>query len=188
VDTDPGLAADAAVKGFIRGVGADPGRLRDLTSGRCEHPPTPANASVRVKNLTYTINNDTLSCFFTDTTTTVGAVSSSAYAGGPVISADIFDSPRFMLVPVLEVEPSSGGSTTYQIVGFRPAFLTDQPNSATQSSNASASNGLTIDPTGQGALESVQVVFINANALPPIDVAETTAYAGDGLRVIRLVD
>ena len=28
--------------------------------------------------------------------------------------------------PVLDVEPTSGGSTRYSIVDFRPAFLTDE--------------------------------------------------------------
>jgi len=91
-----------------------------------------------------------------------------------------------MLMPILAVQPAKGSSTLYQIVGFRPAFLTDQPNSATRSTPPNPGNGLTLN--NQGKIASVQVIFVNSNALPPMDTAVTTDYAGSGPRVIRLID
>lgn len=183
IATDPGMAAQAAQAGFIEGVGSTRGRLANVQTGTgCAESGVPATTVLSG----YVINNDTLSCFLTDDTTNLGTISSSGYAGDPVLSAAIFNSPRFMLIPILQVQPTSGGSRTYQIIGFRPAFLTNQPNSATRASPVSGDNGLTLDRHGD--IESVQVRFINGNALPPMDAAGTTDYAGSGPRVIRLVD
>ena len=184
VDTKPGMVANAARAGFIDGIGVHPGLLthREVGTG-CAASGIPATTTLPGGPV---INNDTLSCFFTDDTTNVGTISSSAYAGDPVLSPAIFMSPRFVMVPLLGRQPANGGSAKYQIVGFRPAFITYQLNSATRSSPALAGNGLTLDRKGD--LESLQVVFINASALPPMSSAGTTPYSGSGLRVLRLVD
>lgn len=183
IATDPGMAAQAAQAGFIEGVGSTKGRLGNVQAGTgCAESGVPATTVLEG----FVINNDTLSCFLTDDGVNLGTVNSADYAGDPVFSPAIYHSPRFMLIPVLAVQPTSGASRTYQIVGFRPAFLTGQPNSATRTTAANAGNGLTLDRHGE--IESVQVVFINGNALPPMDAAGTTDYAGSGPRVIRLVD
>lgn len=184
VDTKPGMVANAARAGLIDGIGARPGLLthREAGSG-CAPSGIPATTTVTGGIV---INNDTLSCFLTDDTSNIGMISSSAYAGNPVLSPVIFNSPRFVMVPLLGRQPTSGGSVKYQIVGFRPAFITNQLNSATRSSPSLTGNGLTLDTRGD--LASMQVVFINAAALPPMRSAVTTPYAGSGPRVLRLVD
>lgn len=183
IATDPGMAAQAAQAGFIEGVGSTKGRLGNVATGTgCADSGAPATTVLEG----FVINNDSLSCFLTSDDVNLGTINSADYAGDPVFSPAIYHSPRFMLIPVLAVQPTSGASRSYQIVGFRPAFLTGQPNSATRSTPPNPGNGLTLDRHGE--IESVQVVFINGNALPPMDAAGTTDYAGSGPRVIRLVD
>lgn len=183
ISTDPGMAAQAAQAGFIEGVGATKGRLGNVQAGTgCAESGVPATTVLEG----FVINNDSLSCFLTSDDVNLGTVSSADYAGDPVFSPAIYHSPRFMLIPVLQVQPTSGSSRNYQVVGFRPAFLTGQSNSATRTTPPNAGNGLTLDQHGE--IESVQVVFINGNALPTMDAVATTDYAGSGPRVIRLVD
>jgi len=182
VDTKPGMVANAAQAGFLTGLSGTPGRLSHRTgSSTCATPgsdnPTTVSGIL--------INNDTLSCYLTDDTTNIGTISSADYDGAPVLSPEIYNSPRFLIVPVLGRQPTNGGSNKYQIVGFRPAFVTNQANSATRTSPPLAGNGLTLD---KGSIESVQVVFINAKALSPLDSGDVTEYAGTGPRVLRLVD
>jgi hypothetical protein len=184
VETRTGMVADAAHAGFVEGVASMKGRLENVEPGTgCAVDGMPRTDVVDG----HAINNDTLSCFFIDDTVNVGMVNNAAYSlTGPVISAGIFSSPRFLMIPVLGVEPSSGGSNKYQIVGFRPAFLTDQTNSAVRSTPPTDSNGLTTDSHDE--VESVQVVFLNSAALPPMEATDTTIYAGSGPKVVRLVD
>ncbi|GAB2753536.1 hypothetical protein GCM10027020_01910 [Nocardioides salsibiostraticola] len=186
-DTKPGMVANAAHAGLVSGVsgtsGFQAGRLANTEPGTgCADSGAPATSTVSG----VLVNNDTLTCFLTDGSTNVGMISSAGYAGGPVLSTKIFASPRFMMVPVLGRQPANGGSAKYQIVGLRPAFLTDQPNSATKTTTALAGNGLTLDKKGE--IESVQIVFLNAAALPAMESADVTPYSGSGPRVLRLVD
>ena len=178
VGTDPGMSAQAAQAGFIEGVKGVPGRLarNDGASG-CGNPPRNIGGIL--------VNNDTLSCFFTDSSTTVSQVSGPAYSlPGPALSAKIYESPRFALVPVLGEQPGTGNKS-YKIVTFRPAFITDQVDSATKATPPTSANGLTVN----GTLQSVQVIFLNAAALPTIEGSgQTTTYGGSGPKVLQLVD
>ena len=116
------------------------------------------------------INNDLLTCFFTNPNTNIADVISATYAGPPLISSDIYDSPRFGYVPVLKVQPANGGSKKYQIIDFRACFITDQaPSFVKGDGPGSASNGVTTDNNG---VASVQVIFLNGNALPIPPVEE----------------
>ncbi len=66
-----------------------------------------------------------------NTTTNVGQITGSTYTlPGPVLDQKIWSSPRMVFVPVLGIEPSSGGSNKYQIIDFRPGFITDQTETA----------------------------------------------------------
>jgi hypothetical protein len=133
-----------------------------------------------------TINNDTLTCFFTNSTVHVGDIDNSTYAGPAVISSDIYNSPRFGYVPVLLVQPSSGGSTDYQIIEFRPCFITDQPGSAMKGDPPTATNGLITDNNG---VTSLEVIFINVKALPPPPTTNgTMPWQGAGAKILQLVN
>ncbi len=187
VDTRTGMIANSAHAGLIAGVsgnqGFQAGRLANVSAGTgCAESGLPSTTVVSGVQ----VNNDTLTCFLTDGTTNVGSISSANYAGGPVLSPKIYSSPRFMMIPVLGRQPGNGGSAKYQIVALRPAFLTDQPNSATRTTTALASNGLTLDHRGE--IESVQIVFLNAAALPTMESTNVTPYTGSGPRVLRLID
>lgn len=192
-DTKTGnVVANAAYEGFVTGVsGYADGLLTDVDPGTgCPNNGQPdAQPLVRTLN-GYEINNDTLSCFLTSTTTTVGDVNSASYAlDGPALSPAIYSSPRFLYVPVLGTVPSNGGSQSYQIIDFRPAFLTDQPSSANRASAPTEGNGLTMTSNNKSLL-SLQVVMINPKALPPQppDASAYTEYTGSGPKGLRLVD
>ncbi|MGN6780416.1 MAG: hypothetical protein ACTHJH_02835, partial [Marmoricola sp.] len=191
VDTKTGnVAADAAYKGLITGVGSDRGRLQNVAAGTgCGADGKPATTVLKG----VTINNDTLSCFLTNGSTTLGDVTASGYTGPRVFSPAIFNSPRFVFVPVLGMTPTVGGSNLYQIVGFRAGFITSQAASATQGTPLDSCtnldcNGLTLSSNGN-SLNSVQIVFINDAALPPLpDLPDVATYSGSGQRVFRLID
>jgi hypothetical protein len=126
---------------------------------------------------TYSINNDTLACFITNNTTRIKDFANGSYSGPPVLSPDIYCSPRFFWVPIVPTQPANGQSLTYPIQQFRPAFITYQnlkgdledthlngpdpdPN------NPLNKNGLAAPPNNGGKLQSVSIIFFNANALP----------------------
>ncbi|MGH3470737.1 MAG: pilus assembly protein TadG-related protein, partial [Nocardioidaceae bacterium] len=189
LDTKTGLPANAATGGFITGIGSYQGLLTHVGSGTgCPNNGQPNNLPNTTTFGNYTINNDTLSCFFTDTTTNIGAIDSPTYTlSGPVLDQAIYNSPRFIWVPVFGTQPANGGSKKYQIVDFRPGFITDQVNSATQQTPLPPGdpNGV----TGSGTVDSVEVDFINSQALPtPPNGGPTTPYTGTGPKVLRLVN
>ncbi|WP_210502484.1 TadE/TadG family type IV pilus assembly protein [Nocardioides xinjiangensis] len=178
--TDTGLPANALEEGMI--TGSDPtGRLRKPATSPCTRP----NVTVS----SYSLNDDVLSCFFTNPTIRVGDVTKSTYTGEPVISPAIFDSPRFVWVPIIN-EPPSGSSKNVSIQGFKPGFITDQPASGTRGGHGTTTgvpNGLTLSGT---KVREVRIWFIHPNALPSSSTAEghEVAYRGTGAKVIVLVD
>ncbi|MBA2456642.1 MAG: pilus assembly protein [Nocardioidaceae bacterium] len=132
-----------------------------------------------------TVNNDVLSCFLTDGYSLGDVGQSGAPAG--VISASVFDSPRFFWVPVLGagVNPANGD---YAIKSFRPVFITDESDFASHlASDASTRNGIVAN---NSQLSLVQVYAFSADALPATADAtgSTLPYLGAGPRVVRLVE
>lgn len=187
VDTKTGLDLKAAQEGFLDGVASAPGRLTDVSAGTgCASNGMPLTTVLYGR----TLNNDTLSCFLNQDGISIGDIAQSSYPfDHPVLSAAIYSSPRFALVPVLAVQPTNGGSNHYQIVDIRPAFITDQPLSATRGALPSATNGLTFATAPAGKLASIQVIFLNAGALPPPPTTDgVTPYVGTGVKVLRLVN
>ncbi|UDY22638.1 TadE/TadG family type IV pilus assembly protein [Nocardioides sp. Kera G14] len=197
VDTKTGLDLDAAQAGFLDGVAGRPGRLHDIEDGGCAADGVPSSTlSLRTASGTAitqpsAVNNDTLSCFLTDSTTTVGDIASGAYDGGPVLSQKIYQSARFALVPVLGMQPDSGGSKLYTVIDLRPAFITDESMAATSSYTlpTSSHNGVTLSDTGQHGIASVQIIFFSSDALPPPpDGVGLEAWFGSGAKRVVLVD
>ncbi len=199
VDTDTGLPANAATAGLIEGVTGTvtkPGRLDKDTTPGCGPGGSSDRFDTGIKKsgaINYTINNDILTCFFTDNAVTVSDITQKNYAGPVVISADIYESPRFFWQPILSVNPA-GGSEFYSIIGFRPAFVTDQPPTASKSNNTvcatavapcATNNGLRIENNG---VTTIKVIFFNENALPGSVRGPTIEYLGTGPKAVRLVN
>jgi len=188
VDTDTGMSSSVATGGFIgkgsSAVGGNQYLLKpDNGATKCANGGTSEATTVV---LGQSINNDTLTCFFLSSTTHVADVDSSTYSGGPLISDAIYSSPRFAYVPVLKVQPANGGSNKYQIIDFRACFITDQPGSAVKGDAPSATNGIITDNNG---VSSVEVVFLNPNALPNPPVKNGTInYIGSGPKIPLLVN
>ncbi|MFZ2503789.1 MAG: pilus assembly protein TadG-related protein [Nocardioides sp.] len=179
VDTDTGLPAEATEAGLLTGQGIGvPARLEKPTSPGCGSSFT-VNFGGGVGS--HTLNNDRLSCFVDAGATT--SYQTAGYTGPPVISADIFNSPRFSWFPVFGRETSSGGSAKYQIVDFRPGFITGE-------TSGDWYNGLYLPSQGgKKTLRAVKVIFFNVNALPAsISDGEVTDYLGVGTKIIRLVE
>lgn len=198
VPTKPGLDLDAAQMGFLDGADGQnklstvDGRLTNVgPQTGCAADGTPATtSSLSGYGLSRPINNDNLACFLTDSTVNVGDISASTYTlGHPVLSQAIYNSPRFAIVPVLGVQPSNGSSDDYQIIDIRPAFITDQPMTATKlNQQVSSTNGISLSSTGQHDIESMQVIFFNKAALPDMPGGgDITTYSGSGPKILRLV-
>jgi len=198
VDTDTGLPASATTSGLVTGVAGEPGRLVghptatgcNPTGGSSDRAMTFGNGA---NANTYQVNNDTLSCFLDNGTTSLQDITSSSYCPGanntcPVFDEAIFESPRFFFVPVLSVTPVSGGSDRYSIVDFRPAFITDETVTTATikgTHTASSDNGLTQDGDD---IRSVKVIFFSIKALPNSTNGQVTTYLGVGPKIIRLID
>jgi len=200
-DTDTGLPALATTSGLVSGLTVSgtytPGRLAghpthtgcDPTGGSSDRTITFGNGN---NAPSYTINNDTLSCFLTSGTTSLQEIASASYCSSApscaVLDESIFESPRFFFVPVLRVTPVSGGSNKYSIIDFRPAFITDETTTLTTikgTHTASSENGLYQDGN---EIRTVKVVFINIKALPDSTNGQVTTYLGVGPKIIRMID
>lgn len=180
VDTDTGLPASDTEAGLLTGQGiSEPARLAKPTNPDCGRPDQTIDFGGSIGSRSF--NNDTLDCFVADGATT--SYQTPGYAGPAVVSGDVFASPRFFWVPVFGAAASPGGSQRWQIVDFRPAFITgpDGPDEY---------NGLGFkDQGGAKSLRSVKVVFFNPNALPEsMSGGPVMDYLGVGTKVIVLTD
>ncbi len=201
VDTDTGLPATAATAGLVTGAGGYTGRLNEPTTDSrtgasgatvgCDPTGTTDERTISLQgNSQYNINNDVLTCFFTQDMAaqgvTVNAISQPTYAG-PTLSSEIYESPRFFWQPVLKVQPTDGGSQHYSIVDFRGAFLTDQALTATKDNPLVGlpDNGVTIQ---NNQVRTIRVVFIAKTALPAPNEGPTIDYLGIGPKSVQLVD
>lgn len=180
VDTDTGLTAEVTTQGLITGTATgNPGRLvRGTTTGVSGRQCAPGHASSTRSMLGYSLNDDVLSCFMADPSVALSAIATpSALPAALKHSLDpaIYDSPRFVYVPVISVTPSSGGSEHYAITDMRPGFITSEWNTSAYSSQtfidpstgtisgSTTNNGLTI-PSNK--VTTMQVFLFNKDALP----------------------
>lgn len=194
VNAQPGFPQQAATQGLVTGVGsADRSLLKETDPETfCPGDYPTGTTHVATAPTGDLINNDVLTCFFENGTVTVADVSSQSYNGGAVISQAIYDSPRFVLVPVLGKGPDNQ-NLNYEIVDFRPGFITDQPGTATRATGApSSNNGLVWAASGNTSrLMAVQIVFLNPDSLyePPIDPdGKYIPYVGSGKKSLLLVN
>jgi len=178
-----GMNTDTVTDGMITGVAGQPGRLA-TGSSICNKAGTTAPTT----RLGVATNDDVLSCFL-PAGVTVGQVSGSTISPAATgsISEEIFDSPRFMVVPVVDypLNPQNG---YYPVVTMQPVFITDEPPaSANGASYASASNGITIN---NNKVVELTVVAIHKDALPEVVNydGEVVPYYGSGPKILRLID
>ncbi|MBO0844559.1 MAG: Tad domain-containing protein [Nocardioides sp.] len=196
VSTDTGLPANDATQGLITGAVGSPGLLttKNTPSG-CDPNGGSSDRSVTVNGPgggTFNIDNSVLTCYFTDTTTSIADIATASYNKGPVLDKSIVDDPRFVWVPVVAVKPDCGACANYSIIDVRPAFITDQQpfSGATKGSNpaqngVTSDNGVTISNNG---ITSLKVVFFNSDALPRDVDGTVIDYLGVGPKITRLVD
>jgi len=190
VDTDPGLPANEATRGFVTGVSEGnnliaPGLLVGPTL--CDSAGGTAQRNVTIQGTPYGLNNDVLSCFLTPGASLADLMDEN-YAGPALLTADILKSPRFAYVPILAKEPATGSSTNYSIIDFRAAFITDEVPSSSAikgSVSGTADNGIII---AQNDVKQVKVVFFNSATLPRDGEIPVTDYLGIGQRIVHLVD
>lgn len=155
-----------------------PGRLyRNGTHDSCDQAPAED------------YNSDYLSCFFTNDSVTIEDITNPTYsADDPVVlSKDIFDSPRFFLIPVFAKEPVTG-TKSWKVTGFRPAFLTEQPGDATRGDGPVNDNGIIMGTNGKP--EGLRFILFDEDALPRTLPSGTPAatYYGSGPRIVTLID
>jgi len=178
-----GMNTDTVTDGMIGGVAGERGRL-DTGSSICNK----SGGTAPTTRLGKETNDDVLSCFL-PAGITVGQVSGetiSAAATGS-ISEEIFDSPRFMVVPVIEypINPQNG---YYPVVSMQPVFITDETFASTNgTSNATTSNGIMISGT---KVVELTVVALHKDALPDVVnyKGEVVPYYGSGPKILRLID
>jgi hypothetical protein len=183
--TEPGLKVAATNDGLIQGKGGLPGRLDTDSTSNCSRTGSSSRTTGAIKGKH--INDDLLSCFIVNGASVADLVNGTAI-GTQALSADIFKSPRFFWLPVLDSDPSTG-KKSWPIVDFRPGFITDQALSATNETpgSISAFNGLEEEPAG---IREVKVVLFDEAALP--EFAPATGgeedYTGSGPKAIVLVE
>ncbi len=183
--SEPGLKISAASAGLVSGKDGLPGRLDTGSTSGCSRHGDDSRTAASV--LGKRINDDLLSCFLVN-----GAHLSDLVAGNAVgtaaLSADIFASPRFFWIPVVDTDPATG-TKSWPVVALRPGFITDQPLSATRAAPGSISplNGLV---TAASGIREVRVVLFSQDALPPTApaVGDEVAYSGSGTKVLVLVE
>ncbi len=134
VNTVTGLKAKPAYDGYLK---AGSGKLLVDTLPACTAVGRPTRGSLGE-------NSDVLSCFLNkDTLKLSDAV---GYTGSvPLFTQDIYKSPRFAIVPILDHDPS--GNKWMPIMTFVPAFITDQPTGASRTAplvTGATDNGLVI--------------------------------------------
>jgi hypothetical protein len=178
VSTDPGFPNEAATDGFV-GTTSDPGRLRVPTTPGCDRNGGDDETA------TPALNDDLLTCFI------LGGHSVGDVVAGTdnILSADIFNSPRFFYIPVIPVEAANGASGAYPIIGFRPGFVTEETMAATATARGpiTGHNGIHFQ---SGHIEKINVVLFPESALPETapPVGGEIDYTGSGTKIVALVE
>lgn len=191
VSTDTGLAANDATQGLITGSSGYPGLLTTAgTKNGCDRNGGSSDRTVVISGTgggTFKIDDSVLTCYLTNTTTSLADIASPTYNKGPVLDKSITDDPRFVWVPVLQIQPASGTSSYYSIVDVRPGFITDEQavsNAVKGSKTGTSDNGVTVSNNG---ITQLKVVFFNMDAMPRDDNGDKIDYLGVGPPLVRLI-
>jgi len=189
VGTDTGLAANVATAGLITGSSPYPGLLTTAgTKPGCDPTGGSKTRSITIPGKgNFKLDDNVLTCYLLNGSTSLQTVCDPNYNGGPAFDKSLVSDPRFVWVPVLEVQPGQGSSNNYSIIDVRPGFITDEQstNAAIKGSHTGTSdNGLTIPGN---SIEQLKVVFFNINALPRDQSEAVIDYLGVGPKITRLV-
>lgn len=178
-------AANAGLLGDSGIVGGAPGRLDHDSTSNCSRTGDNSRTAAVIKGKH--INDDLLSCFITNDAHISDLVAGNS-VGQNALSSDIFLSPRFFYLPVLDSDPTMG-SKSWPIIDFRPAFISDQSISATHDAPGTISDfdGLVAGPSG---IEEVKVILFDESALPEFapTVGGEADYTGSGPKALVLVE
>ncbi len=176
VNTTTGLRAGAAYDGLLKPTD---GRLLVPTSSTCQTLGQPASG-------TFNENRDLLSCFLTNNTDSISKA--VAYNGTqPLFIPEIWESPRFLLVPKLEQDPT--GNKWMPIVDFVPAFITDEVTGSKRQSpvlSGDTDHGFVVH---NKQVRAMRVFFFDIDALPaPPDGTPLQDYFGAGPKIVTMVN
>lgn len=177
VQSVTGLKAGPAYDGFLK---APDGRLLEDTAQVCQDLGRPQRGL-------HNENSDVLSCFLKNDTL---RLSDTIYYNGDdgLFTQDIWSSPRFVLVPLLDHDPT--GTKWMPIKGFLAGFITDQPTGASRGNplvTGATDNGLVIENPKK--LRAIRIFFFSMKALPPPpDGVDLQDYLGTGKKIITLVN
>lgn len=194
VGTDPGVASTVLDQGLITGGTGYVGLLDSAdTKDGCSPDGDSDERTVNFPSYApFRLNDDVLTCFLTDGTTSLADIANPHYSGPQVLDKSIYDSPRFFYVPVLKQDPGTGAQAEtagHSIIDYRPAFLTDEEATASAikgSHTGTTDNGIKIENSG---VVQMRVFFFNFDALPTdADTDSVMDYLGVGPKILRLVD
>ena len=173
---DTGNDGPAIFDGLISGVDGHLGRLSTSRPGNQTTCPARGNLTINGHG----VNNDVLSCFLRNGAT-LDDLAQSEGVDQSMLDPSVVDSPRFVWLPV--VYATDRAQKNFQpILEFIPAFITDE----TQSATASSDNGLEVNGN---SVKVLTVFCFNKEALPLSAQSPTVTYASERLRsIVRLVD
>jgi hypothetical protein len=183
VDSLTGLGAGDAYDGYL----ANPrGRLLQDSSSRCTGSPQSRSARLALST-GESINNDTLSCYLVNDSLHLSDLISVATGATPKLDQSIWNSPRFMQVPILQHDPN--GHKWMPILRFVPAFITDEVTGSSRSAplfSGDTENGFVMQNPHK--LRAMRVFFFDADAMPPPpDGSPLTDYNG-GAKIPVLIN
>jgi len=189
VDTDTGLTANVATQGLITGASGHTGLLtRAGTYSNCS--PDGDGDERRVDmgpGPDYYLTDDILSCYLLPGKSLLDVVDET-YAGGCAFEKELIESPRFIQVPVLKVQPGNGGSDRYSIIDYRPGFITDETVASSTvkgTHTATTDNGLTIESNG---ITTIRVIFFSRPAIESCGEVPLMDYLGVGQKIPVLTE
>lgn len=181
VQSTTGLKAGPAYDGYLKN---STGKLRVDTSSLCQSHGRPARQTLSTGE---SVNADVLSCFLKNDTLKLSDAINFVGSSSPFVS-DLWKSPRFTLVPVIQVDPT--GTKYMPIVTFVPGFICDEVTGSSRSSiveTGQTENGLVTQNPNK--LRAIRIVFFDFAALPPPpDGGKLIDYLGVGPKVITLVN
>ena len=180
LQTVTGLKATDAYAGYL----ASGGKLIADTSAACTALGRPTRRTLSTGE---SVNDDLLSCFLKNNTLKLS--DAIGYSGtDSIFTQDVWKSPRFVLVPVLDHDPN--GTKWMPIKTFVPGFICDQPSGASKQTpleGTQTENGLVTQNPRK--LRAIRVFFFDMDALPPPpDGTPLQDYFGSGKKVITMVN
>jgi hypothetical protein len=197
LQTTTGLESGPASDGYLGVNNSDTSaKLRVDTSTLCRNQagqPVRDQGVVTGKNLN--VNADLLSCFLANDSLHLSDTLNVATGADAMFVSEIWNSPRFVQVPVLETDPQ--GTKWAPIIRFVPAFITDQPTGASRTNNIQnldangrKDNGLIVTWSGNSPkLGAIKMFLFDIDALPPPpDGGPLIDYIGAGPKVPTLIN